>query len=36
MRNAGYYRNVRVIDQPRSSRIVSIGQRPPQLDHQPT
>jgi predicted O-methyltransferase YrrM len=35
MRDAGYH-HVRVIDQPRSSRIVSIGQRPPQPDHQPT
>jgi predicted O-methyltransferase YrrM len=35
MRNAGYH-EVRVIDQPRSSRIVSIGRRPPQPDHQPT
>jgi SAM-dependent methyltransferase len=29
MHNAGYH-HVRVIDQPRTSRIVSIGQRPPQ------
>ena len=35
MHNTGYH-HVRVIDQPRSSRIVSIGQRPPQPDHQPT
>ena len=35
MRDAGYD-DVRVIDQPRSSRIVSIGQRPPQSDHRPT
>ena len=35
MRDAGYD-GVAVIDQPRSSRIVSIGQRPPQPDHQPT
>ncbi len=35
MRDAGYH-EVRVIDQPRSSRIVSIGRRPPQPDHQPT
>ena len=35
MRNAGYH-HVRVLDQPRTSRIVSIGQRPPQPDHQPT
>ena len=35
MRDAGYD-SVRVIDQPRSSRIVSIGQRPPQSDHGPT
>jgi len=35
MQDAGYH-HVRVIDQPRSSRIVSIGRRPPQPDHQPT
>jgi predicted O-methyltransferase YrrM len=35
MRNAGYH-EVRVIDQPRSSRIVSICRRPAQPDHQPT
>jgi protein-L-isoaspartate O-methyltransferase len=35
MRNAGYH-DVRVIDQPRPSRIVSIGQRLPQSDHRPT
>ena len=35
MRNAGYH-EVRVIDQPRSSRLVSIGRRPAQPDHQPT
>ncbi len=35
MRNAGHD-SVRVIDQPRSSRIVIIGQRPPQSDHRPT
>jgi SAM-dependent methyltransferase len=33
--DAGYH-HVRVIDQPRTSRIVSIGQRPPQPDHRPT
>ena len=32
MHDAGYH-HVRVIDQPRSSRIVSIGQRPPQPSH---
>lgn len=34
LRNAGYH-GVRVIDQPRSSRIVSIGQRTPRSDHRP-
>ena len=35
MRDAGYH-DVRVIDQPRSSRIVSVGRRPHQSDHRPT
>ena len=34
VRDTGHH-DVTVIDQPRSSRIVSVGRRPPQPDHQP-